>query len=149
MVAGFQPGENQNPLPRAAGRFDHHPPAGSPWRPSIAGLQHAALQRRRPRMEPAQRLDFHLQSFRHYVRPQLLQQSAAGVSRTPPHLLFRSLADVWARLSPQNARGWLQGWFYGPLRRFEVSIYPERLKGRFTAFQERSRGGSGPGGRPG
>ena len=26
MVAGFQPGENQNPLPRAAGRFDHHPP---------------------------------------------------------------------------------------------------------------------------
>ena len=31
---------------------------------------------------------------------------------------FRSLADVWARPSPQNARGWPQGGFYGPLRRF-------------------------------
>ena len=30
MVAGFQPRENQNPLPRAAGRFDHHPPLASP-----------------------------------------------------------------------------------------------------------------------
>ena len=30
MVAGFQPGENQNPLPRAAGRFDHHPPLAAP-----------------------------------------------------------------------------------------------------------------------
>ena len=37
MVAGFQPGENQNPLPRAAGRFDHHPPlARTPPTPASA-----------------------------------------------------------------------------------------------------------------
>ena len=37
MVAGFQPGENQNPLPRAAGRFDHHPPLAAPGGPAPLG----------------------------------------------------------------------------------------------------------------
>ena len=36
-VAGFQPGENQNPLPRAAGRFDHHPPLAAPGGPAPLG----------------------------------------------------------------------------------------------------------------
>ena len=39
-----------------------------------AAAPDAALQRRRPRLEPAQRLEFHLQSLRHHIRPQLLQQ---------------------------------------------------------------------------
>ena len=34
-------------------------------------------------------------------------------THSPEHLLFRSLADVWARPSPQNAHGWPRGW---PLR---------------------------------
>ena len=58
MVAGFQPGENQNPLPRAAGRFDHHPPLPAP---GAASRSTAAL-----------------------VEPAVGAARAAPVARTPP-----------------------------------------------------------------
>ena len=58
MVAGFQPGENQNPLPRAAGRFDHHPPLAAP---GAASRSTAAL-----------------------VEPAVGAAMAAPVARTPP-----------------------------------------------------------------
>ena len=50
MVAGFQPGENQNPLPRAAGRFDHHPPLGwnNPPTPRWNASESASIARRCP-----------------------------------------------------------------------------------------------------
>ena len=50
---------------------------------------------------------------------------------------------------PQNAVDGRRAGFYGPLRRFEVKYYPERLKGRFTGVLERSRGRVWPGGRRG
>ena len=62
------------------------------------------------------------------------------------HLLFRSLVDVWGWPSPQNGRGWPRGGLYGPWERFEVSIYPERLKGRLRAFWSDPGAGLAPGG---
>ena len=56
-----------------------------------------------------------------------------------PLLLFGSLADVWTRLSQQNACGWPCGGLYGLLRRFEVSN-PEGLESRFMGVLERFRG---------
>ena len=57
MVAGFQPGANQNPLPRAAGRFDHHPPLAAPGGPAPRGWNNPQTPAGMPQKAPASPAD--------------------------------------------------------------------------------------------
>ena len=107
MVAGFQPGENQNPLPRAVGRFDHHPPLAAPGGPApgaafrstsalvepAVGAAMAALAARTPTPASANRPTTpSTGTSTRYAAAAATESSGASTTTTPP---------PWSRMDPR------------------------------------------------
>ena len=90
MVAGFQPGENQNPLPRAAGRFDHHPPLqGRRQRRLLQADPQTRVREPPPGMPPLRPLCPPRPAQRRHIRPGA-EWIPGGLNPDEPQLLCRT-----------------------------------------------------------
>ena len=108
MVAGFQPGENQNPLPRAAGRFDHHPPL--PGRHQRRLLQEDPQPRvwePPPGMPPLRPLCPQGPAQRRHIRPGA-KWIPGGLNPDEPQLLGRTRKKKSRCGTSTNPRGVIQ-----------------------------------------
>ena len=126
MVAGFQPGENQNPLPRAAGRFDHHPPLpGRRQRRLLQADPQTRVREPPPGMPPLRPLCPPRPAQRRHIRPGA-KWTPGGLNPDEPQLLCRTRKKK-SRCGPSsNPRGVIQCFFplAAPFRCSEPVFHP-------------------------
>ena len=105
MVAGFQPGENQNPLPRAAGRFDHHPPLpGRRQRRLLQADPQTRVREPPPGMPPMRPLCPPRPAQRRHIRPGA-EWIPGGLNPDEPQLLGKTRKKripMWTECIPSG-----------------------------------------------